>query len=128
MRRLSIAPLLLACAAPAAAAPWSAPISFALEKNLISLNRPFVDANNLRPAPGTFAKSPTCGLAGVVAEPSELAPIGGLRIGGFGADGLETEFSRTQELTEFDGYLGGGFLRDYRVTIALRSEAMILER
>lgn len=94
----------------------------------LSLNRPFVEANRLWPAPGSFESAPVCGLAGPVGAPSEIATMAGLSIGNASAGPVETEFSHTQEISAADGFVGGGFFKDYRVTIALERKTMLLDR
>ena len=93
----------------------------------LGLNRAFVEANSLRPAPGSFEPTPTCGLAGEVAEPSEIAYVAGVSVAHAAAGRTETEFSRSQQATAFDGFLGGGFLKAFRVTVALQRRELLLE-
>lgn len=110
-----------------------APIAARLEVDTgyaigLSLNRAFVDAHRLWPPPGRFESAATCGLAGPVGRPSDFAEIGGVRIAGARQEHVATEYSHSQEETAWDGFVGGGFFRRYRLTVALQRSLIILDR
>ena len=94
----------------------------------LRLTRQFVEAHKIMPPRDTLAQTPECGLSGYAKETSFKGTLGAVGLGRFRIEQPETVFSQIPTPVEYDGFLGGQVLRNFRVIFDYSRRRMILEK
>lgn len=96
--------------------------------SVITINRQFADSHQIVPPPAALSATNECGLGGAAAGTSFEGPLDTVRIGRVTLSNPMTFFRRNPVGQGFDGLLGGGALRNFRVIFDYSRRRMILER
>lgn len=93
----------------------------------ITINKQFADSHRILPPPEALRATNECGVGGAAAGTSFEGLLHTVEIGPVTLRNPMTFFRRNPNGRGFDGLLGGGALRDFRVILDYSDRRMILE-
>jgi hypothetical protein len=94
----------------------------------LRLTKRFTEAHKLLPSADKLTAVPECGLGGYAKEQAWEGTLEALQLGSFKLPNPVTVFSQEAEAQDYDGFLGGLALRNFRVIFDYSRRWMILER